>query len=239
MDDEGWVTLGTYGEFEFKTSVEDVGAGGQAGFAFGAFQQGINEWAVTWETTEQTPIHAAIDKTWAWVDSPSGPLPLPHQCWHCERDRHDGPLTEIVAAMWEQHKWDENYDPDLDYSPIVCLGSDAIGPARAHYKKGTWVNSGNDQAVAVDFSTFTPPGVYSGEGLVKKAAEQVPMEDDEAEKWSLLTWPPNPLVSSWAEFEDANITHLNVADFPDITSGTPGKVAQIAGHYVYINEEDL
>ena len=57
--------------------------------------------------------------------------PLPHECPHgCGRDRHQEPLTEQVARMYDSHSFREDYSPDSDYSPIVCVGSNYHGPNR-------------------------------------------------------------------------------------------------------------
>jgi len=58
--------------------------------------------------------------------------PRPHQCPHgCKRDRHPDPLTEQVARMYDQHAFREDYSPESDDSPIVCVGADYHGPNRA------------------------------------------------------------------------------------------------------------
>lgn len=51
-------------------------------------------------------------------------------CYHCGRDWHDAELTQTVAGMFERHAFNSAYDPDTDTSPIVCIGSDAYGPAK-------------------------------------------------------------------------------------------------------------
>ncbi|QGJ93784.1 hypothetical protein SEA_HANNACONDA_143 [Mycobacterium phage Hannaconda] len=58
-------------------------------------------------------------------------------CWHCNRDVHEAPLTERVAKMYDRHSFDLEYSAEEDDSPIICLGSGAIGPARPR----TWGNS--------------------------------------------------------------------------------------------------
>ncbi|AEJ92199.1 hypothetical protein OPTIMUS_143 [Mycobacterium phage Optimus] len=58
-------------------------------------------------------------------------------CWHCNRDVHEAPLTERVAKMYDRHSFDLEYSAKEDDSPIICLGSGAIGPARPR----TWSNS--------------------------------------------------------------------------------------------------
>lgn len=72
--------------------------------------------------------------------STGGPIPWGHDfsapvpdslCGNCRRDRHEYPLTENVAQMWQSVTFNEDYDPDTDVSRIVCPGSDVCGPVAA------------------------------------------------------------------------------------------------------------
>lgn len=48
----------------------------------------------------------------------------------CGRDWHTAPLRQRVATMLAQHKFDPDYSTASDDSPIVCVGSDTLGPGR-------------------------------------------------------------------------------------------------------------
>lgn len=50
------------------------------------------------------------------------------RCGHCDRAWHGLPLTERVAAMYAEGCYDEDYRVADDDSPVICPGSDFIGP---------------------------------------------------------------------------------------------------------------
>jgi len=50
------------------------------------------------------------------------------KCPHCERDLHGLPITQKIAKMWSRGQYDEQYSAAEDDSPVVCSGSDFIGP---------------------------------------------------------------------------------------------------------------
>ena len=52
-------------------------------------------------------------------------------CPHCDRDWHGFPLTERVAAMHRRGSFDEGYSVEADESPVLCPGSNFIGPVAA------------------------------------------------------------------------------------------------------------
>lgn len=56
------------------------------------------------------------------------------QCWHCGRHWHGLPITEHIAWMYSVGRYDPEYLVDEDDSPIVCHGSEFIGPR----KPGRW-----------------------------------------------------------------------------------------------------
>lgn len=49
-------------------------------------------------------------------------------CPHCGRDWHGIELTVEIARMYGTGIYDDSYRADQDDSPIVCRGSDFIGP---------------------------------------------------------------------------------------------------------------
>lgn len=53
------------------------------------------------------------------------------RCPHCDRHWHGLPVTERIAGMYSVAQYDEDYRVDTDDSPVLCPGSDFIGPARA------------------------------------------------------------------------------------------------------------
>jgi hypothetical protein len=50
------------------------------------------------------------------------------QCPHCCWPWHGLPLTARILEMFGKGEYDENYRVDTDDSPVVCPGSDFIGP---------------------------------------------------------------------------------------------------------------
>lgn len=75
---------------------------------------------------------------------PIGPAkwdPQPHQCPHCLRPRHPGPLTRTVASMLGAHQFDPDYDPDKDDSPILCVGADYQGPVSPNGQSKSFIGT--------------------------------------------------------------------------------------------------
>lgn len=50
------------------------------------------------------------------------------QCWRCGRHWHGLKITERIALMYAIGRYDETYSAAEDDSPVVCPGSDFIGP---------------------------------------------------------------------------------------------------------------
>jgi len=55
-----------------------------------------------------------------------------NSCPHCDRDWHGLAITEKIVGMYDISRYDENYRYDTDDSPVVCPGSDFIGPVPEH-----------------------------------------------------------------------------------------------------------
>ena len=53
-------------------------------------------------------------------------------CPHCGRYWHGLPITQRVADMYMDGLYDETYRVDTDTSPVLCRGSDFIGPMTAN-----------------------------------------------------------------------------------------------------------
>lgn len=55
-----------------------------------------------------------------------------NRCPHdgCNREFHEAELTETVAGFFDTHRFDPEYSPEADDSPIVCIGSLTYGPTR-------------------------------------------------------------------------------------------------------------
>ncbi|SHU54488.1 hypothetical protein [Mycobacteroides abscessus] len=49
-------------------------------------------------------------------------------CPHCGRDWHGLPITQAIERMRALGQYDEKYDATQDDSPILCPGSEFIGP---------------------------------------------------------------------------------------------------------------
>lgn len=58
------------------------------------------------------------------------------KCWHCGRHWHGLPITLQIAAMYERGAYDEEYDAANDTTPILCRGSEFIGPMPAQPPPG-------------------------------------------------------------------------------------------------------
>lgn len=84
-------------------------------------------------------------------------VPKPHECCHCYRQTHPGPLTERQARMYDSFHFDASYDPAADDSPVVCIGADYEGPMPAtathRYNSSavTWVT---DDSSYDSYSTY-------------------------------------------------------------------------------------
>lgn len=50
------------------------------------------------------------------------------ECWHCGRPEHHLKITERIEQMRAQRHYDETYRASEDNSPVLCPGSDFIGP---------------------------------------------------------------------------------------------------------------
>lgn len=53
------------------------------------------------------------------------------KCWHCSRDWHGVAITQRVEQMRWSGRFDEDYRVVDDDSPVLCPGSDFIGPVQA------------------------------------------------------------------------------------------------------------
>ncbi|WP_131810459.1 hypothetical protein [Mycolicibacter heraklionensis] len=52
------------------------------------------------------------------------------KCWHCDRDWHGIAITERIERMRWSGRFDEAYRVADDDSPVLCPGSDFIGPVQ-------------------------------------------------------------------------------------------------------------
>ncbi|MEN6546901.1 MAG: hypothetical protein ABFE07_12765 [Armatimonadia bacterium] len=50
------------------------------------------------------------------------------KCWHCGREWHGLPITQRIAQMYARRTYDETYSLAEDDSPVLCRGSNFIGP---------------------------------------------------------------------------------------------------------------
>lgn len=50
------------------------------------------------------------------------------ECPHCGREWHGLPITQAIERMRAVGEYDEDYDATQDNSPILCNGSEFIGP---------------------------------------------------------------------------------------------------------------
>ena len=79
------------------------------------------------------------------------------KCWHCGRDWHGLPITERIAEMYARRTYDEAYSLAGDDSPVLCAGSDFIGPMPSGSTSGlysTWGGDGTVRAHALNYARF-------------------------------------------------------------------------------------
>lgn len=65
-------------------------------------------------------------ETW----SVSDPDPDYPRCPHCQRHWHGLPITARIARMYATGQYDPDYEYATDTTPVLCDGSDFIGPIR-------------------------------------------------------------------------------------------------------------
>lgn len=87
------------------------------------------------------------------------PDPYP-RCPHCGRDWHYLALTQRIEGMYEVGEYDESYVFDADDSPIICPGSEFIGPLTEDqwdqvHPRLVWVESVATIAAALSVSRAT------------------------------------------------------------------------------------
>lgn len=101
------------------------------------------------------------------------------RCPHCNRDWHTEPLRQAVARMWDSHKFDLEYDPDADESPVECVGSDVYGPPRQKLSRtGTYIYSSGGMSWAIE-NAYTAAVAYTTDMLATVAGFS----------WPKLEWP--------------------------------------------------
>ena len=64
------------------------------------------------------------------------------RCPHCGRHWHGIPVTEQIDAMYGMGVYDEGYSTDSDDSPVLCQGSDFIGPMPHEGVRALWLRGG-------------------------------------------------------------------------------------------------
>lgn len=87
-----------------------------------------DDFTVGWKTngTDATPHPSGRTDLVAQIDK----LISEEKCPHCNRDWHESVLTQRVWNMYQRGRTDPHYFARQDASPILCLGSRAIGPSR-------------------------------------------------------------------------------------------------------------
>ena len=83
-------------------------------------------------------------------------------CPHCDRDWHGFPLTKRVAVMYSRGSFDEGYSVKDDESPVLCPGSNFIGPVTADAVALRTSTSCLDLLAALlrEMDDDIPPGSY-------------------------------------------------------------------------------
>ena len=79
-------------------------------------------------------ITELVDQTMAGGEPETGYNygdPTYPKCPHCQRHWHGLPITERIAQMYMFGIFDENYLVTEDDSPVLCQGSEFIGPMPA------------------------------------------------------------------------------------------------------------
>lgn len=124
------------------------------------------------------------------------------KCWHCGRDWHGLPVTQRIADMYSRRTFDEDYRLADDDSPVLCEGSDLIGPIRADGVKTSYgigsITIGTDLSYTSGLT-----------GIVLSAPWVVPFPN--------LDEPPE-----WVRFWDCNWNSLFSVPATDWEFGEPG-----------------
>lgn len=60
------------------------------------------------------------------------------KCWHCDRDWHGIAITERIEQMRWMGRYNETYRVADDDSPVLCPGSDFIGPVQSRTPASRW-----------------------------------------------------------------------------------------------------
>lgn len=93
------------------------------------------------------------------------------KCPHCDRHWHGLPLTHRIATMYTWGQYDETYKSEDDDTPILCRGSDFIGPMPAPPKIGVTFESFYDRIYS---------GANGGPGFFNSGRRSSPHWIDEA-----------------------------------------------------------
>lgn len=89
------------------------------------------------------------------------------KCWHCDRDWHGIPITERIEQMRWSGRFDETYRVAEDDSPVLCPGSDFIGPVPSRTRPpANWSSSVGSFHVEVRPVTDLPPRRYLNFGVM-------------------------------------------------------------------------
>lgn len=147
----------------------------------------------TWSHTVEVGGISGVTFSESYHNAPR--IPQPHECPHCYRQTHPGPLTERQARMYDNNHFDASYDPAADDSPVVCIGADYEGPMPAgvlqRHNDGLvkWVTYGSS------YDSYSYGSVYQSlyANYMKDYAKKLDQE------WSKLLngWVQPLQVSTW------------------------------------------
>lgn len=137
----------------------------------------LSAWVVdpVWTPHEVAFVGARYD------DESSAPPPPPPRCPHCARDWHDAALTQRVAGMLAQHRFDPGYRVTDDDSGIVCVGSSSCGPnpnPRGLYQFITTSWSWLPPSAPVSFFAAPPSPPPCGDPVIGFGPEHWPVGHD-------------------------------------------------------------
>ena len=164
-------------------------------------------------------------------------------CPHCHRQWHGLHITKRIESM----RWSGEFDPDYSYtedeSPVLCEGSDFIGPRRPPARPVQVVNSVVAVRIVPDFRglvEFVTQAAERWQGLFQQIAESfIPAVD-------VTLWAPHmrdrlPLGtlsrSPWIQFHDRNVFSGRIA-FDELWCAKPRPVSVPEGITVRFGPEN-
>jgi hypothetical protein len=98
------------------------------------------------------------------------------RCWHCGRHWHGLPITEKIAQMYSNGRYDEEYVAAEDDTRVLCQGSDFIGPMPTEHPEittfdGVWSGTYSDAIVQLPLTA-----TYFQVPITRYGSVSIPMQ---------------------------------------------------------------